>query len=154
MLPTVLIGVDATVLEAFNAWRDKGTLVLDYPDVETAQFDLVDRLQREETVTQAVTQADDGRWNCTVVYGEKSIGRAVSGQVERLDHTGWAIAAHHHIPEDAVTRRVRDGQVEGEDQSKMVWQGAIVLQVNTVVDVAVPGVLDQIAKAVTERPYL
>lgn len=150
MLPVVIIGADATVREAFQAWADDGVQVLTYETAEDATYALTDRLTAGDTL---VEQAADGQWECTVVYADKAFGPALCGKPERLAHTGWTIVAGAGIDRNPERpRRVVDGQAAPVATSTIVWQAAVVLQASLVVDVATAGGLSDVRHLLEERP--
>jgi len=144
MLPVVIIGADATVQEALAAWPR----VHAYHTVEEAQFSLADLLQADAAT---IAQEEDS-WQCSVVYGHEAAGLAVTGQPQRLAHTGWTIVAHHGINDrPGAARRVVGGKVGGEDVSTMVWQASTVLRANFVLDVSDPDAVTRVRHHLTER---
>jgi len=161
MLPIVIIGADATVVDAFAAWHDTGRRVLNFPTAEAAHFALTDDLDHDgfkgqtfEGTGPGIELSKQDEWQCTVVYGVEAFGPAVTGKPELLPHTGWTIAAHHDIDGDpGAPRRMVDGTPQGVDPSTIAWQAAIKLGAHMLIDVSRPGTMETIGAHLSSRTY-
>lgn len=141
MLPLIVIGADDTVMQAFER-HPEISLVIFRPDAETAAHALNDALSAKHRSGWPVSDFVDfdearGAWAASVAYGPKAFGPAVTGQPERLAHTGWTFVLDHGISQHdpSAPRRVYEGAPEGIDHSTIVWQAAGSLHANFVVDV-------------------
>jgi hypothetical protein len=155
MLPVVVIGADDSVREALETW-DAGTHVLLYDTAEDAEYGLSDlRSQglQGSAIPSPPERGDDGRWQVTVVYGPKSFGPLVTaGDSARLAHSGWTVLADRMIRDDqAVPRRVRDNQVEGQPTDTLVFEAMARAQANYLLVTGVPGSLDALRATLQAR---
>jgi hypothetical protein len=157
MLPIVIIGADATVLEAFQSWRDAGRRVLDFETAEVAHFALTDARDREtmkDTAEPPLELSKQDEWQCTVVYGAEAFGPAASGHPELLPHTGWTIVAHYGIHDTQATpRRVVGGVVQGVNPTTIIWQAGVKLRAHMVVDVLEPNAMNVLFTHLSSRTY-
>jgi hypothetical protein len=141
MLPTVVIGADDSVRQAFQDWeaREPHADVLFYESVEAATFGLDDLARTSgEQVPLAEQDLETGRWRVTVVYGPLAYGPIATAQAgAQLAHDGWTVVAGTNLKDDQTTPyRVRDGQPEGQPSNTMVWEVMAKVSANFVVDVA------------------
>lgn len=163
MLPIVIIGADATALEAFQSWRDAGRRVLDFETAEAAHFALTDERDHEHSKGETfegkhplppLELSKQDEWQCTVVYGVEAFGPAVAGRPELLPHTGWTVVAHHGIHDtQAAPRRVVDGVVQGAEPSTIIWQASVKLRAHMVVDVLEPNAMNALFTHLSTRTY-
>lgn len=157
MLPLILIGADDTVRKAFETWDADGGTVCTYDTAEDAQYDLADRLDRDENAEVqpdfAIGQDKDGNWECSVAYGPATFGAASTGQPQRLAHTGWTFAVGTDLAmnQQAAPRKVVDGVPQGADRGELVQQAATVLRCQLVVDAADPHAMRLLFAHLTDR---
>lgn len=158
MLPVVVIGADSSVREALESWHREiqdTDLVLFYDSVEDAAYGLSDQLGRDGE--EVVQLADDGRWQCTAVYGPEAWGPIVTAQRGTIPHTGWTIIAAASVGDDdqAKPRRVRDHRVEGKLPETMMLEAMAKVQAHFLLNASRAsgdGSLVQLASLLESRP--
>jgi hypothetical protein len=139
MLPLIVIGADERTEQAIRGTGLAEPSLRFFENTDQAVYALNDDLSeavREGTPFRGMVEFDGGRnaWRANVAYGPRVLGWAAVAQSPKLPHTGWTLTLTWDLPDPAAPRRVVDGTPEGQDQSTIATQAAIMLGANLLID--------------------
>lgn len=137
MRPLIVVGASDAMRDALAGYTEAGHIEF-HPTAEAAHFALLDLSTTHPELELGVLPPEHG-WNVHVAYGPLAYGPLMvgntSGDSGRLPHTGHTLVLCWDVdPDPGKPHRVVEGQVTGTVPDTTVWQVAVAVSADRVVD--------------------